>query len=119
VSRILIKKSQRDPHDLMPTTSVRGNVRAGSPMTLGITKMGKGVNFVTFTCYATRVRLELFDHSEDATPARAIDLDPAQYRTGTRHIFSPMKARSPDSVRHMPKERSCPDYTIVFIICLR
>jgi isoamylase len=82
VSRTSIKKSQRESHDLMPATFMRGNVRAGSLMTLGITKIGEGVNFAIFTRYATRVRLELFDHPEDATPARAIDLDPAQNRTG-------------------------------------
>ena len=32
--------------------------------------------------HATRVRLELFDHPEDAAPARAIDLDSARNRTG-------------------------------------
>jgi isoamylase len=51
-------------------------------LTLGASKTGEGVNFVVFSRYATRVRLELFDHPEDATPARTIDLDPAQNRTG-------------------------------------
>ena len=32
--------------------------------------------------HASRVRLELFDHPEDATAARVIDLDPARNRTG-------------------------------------
>jgi isoamylase len=40
------------------------------------------VNFALFSRHATRVRLELFDHPEDATAARVIDLDPARNRTG-------------------------------------
>ena len=35
-----------------------------------------------FSRHASRVRLELFDHPEDATAARVIDLDPARNRTG-------------------------------------
>ena len=41
-----------------------------------------GVNFAIFSRHASRVRLELFDHPADATPARVIDLDPARNRTG-------------------------------------
>jgi glycogen operon protein len=40
------------------------------------------VNFALFSRHATRVRLELFDHPEDGTAARVIDLDPARNRTG-------------------------------------
>ena len=35
-----------------------------------------------FSRHASRVRLELFDHPEDAVPARVIDLDAARHRTG-------------------------------------
>jgi pullulanase/glycogen debranching enzyme len=45
-------------------------------------KGGGGVNFAIFSRYASRVRLELFDHPEDAVPARVIDLDSARNRTG-------------------------------------
>jgi glycogen operon protein len=40
------------------------------------------VNFAFFSRHASRVRLELFDHPEDAKAARVIDLDPAHNRTG-------------------------------------
>jgi glycogen operon protein len=49
---------------------------------VGTQKSGKGVNFAFFTRHATGVQLELFDHPEDAAPARVIDLDPARNRTG-------------------------------------
>jgi glycogen operon protein len=49
---------------------------------MGTQKSGKGVNFALFSRHATGVRLELFDHPEDAAPARLIDLDPARNRTG-------------------------------------
>ncbi len=44
-------------------------------------KMG-GVNFAFFSRHASRVRLELFDHPQDAAAARVIDLDPERNRTG-------------------------------------
>jgi len=49
---------------------------------LGSHAHGEGVNFAFFSRHASRVRLELFDHPEDATPARAFDLDPVRNRTG-------------------------------------
>jgi glycogen operon protein len=48
----------------------------------GAHEYGGGVNFALFSRHASRVRLELFDQSVDATPARVIDLDPACNRTG-------------------------------------
>jgi glycogen operon protein len=38
------------------------------------------VNFALFSRHASRVRLELFDHLEDASPTRIIDLDSARNR---------------------------------------
>jgi isoamylase len=49
---------------------------------LGTLEREGGVNFAIFSRYASRVRLELFDHPEDAAPAQAIDLDSARHRTG-------------------------------------
>jgi len=49
---------------------------------MGIYARGEGVNFALFSRHARRVRLELFDHPEDAGAARVIDLDPANNRTG-------------------------------------
>jgi isoamylase len=62
--------------------SERTDVRTGVPLPLGTHALGDGVNFALFSRHASHVRLELFDHPEDATPARAIDLDPARNRTG-------------------------------------
>ena len=59
-----------------------GNKPSALNLTLGAQETGRGVNFAIFSRYATRVRLELFDRPEDATPSRAIDLDPVDNRTG-------------------------------------
>jgi Carbohydrate-binding module 48 (Isoamylase N-terminal domain) len=40
------------------------------------------VNFAFFSRHANHVRLELFDHPDDATASRAFDLDSACSRTG-------------------------------------
>lgn len=58
------------------------DVRVGLPLPLGTYPRGEGVNFALFSRHASRVRLEFFDHSGDATAARVIDLDPACHRTG-------------------------------------
>ena len=52
------------------------------PLPLGAYAVEEGVNFALFSRYASRVQLELFDHPEDATPARVINLDPARNHTG-------------------------------------
>jgi 1,4-alpha-glucan branching enzyme len=62
--------------------SERTDVRAGSPLPLGTQERGGGVNFALFSRHASRVRLELFEHPEDAQPVRVIDLDSARHRTG-------------------------------------
>ena len=59
-----------------------GNVRVGSPLPLGTHPRGRGVNFAIFSRNATSVRLELYDHPEDAVPAQVIDFDSARNRTG-------------------------------------
>ena len=78
----MIKTRQREVHDCTSEISERADVRAGSPMPLGTQEKGEGVNFAIYSRYASRVRLELFDHPEDAAPAQAIDLDSACNRTG-------------------------------------
>ena len=60
----------------------RADVRVGVPLPLGVYAHGEGVNFALFSRHASRVRLELFDHPEEATAARSIDLDPSRNRTG-------------------------------------
>jgi isoamylase len=78
----MMKTPQRDLHDSLPEISERADVRAGSPLPLGTQETRGGVNFAIFSRYASRVRLELFDHPEDAVPAQVIDLDSARNRTG-------------------------------------
>ncbi len=77
-----MKTRQRELRDYISAISERADVRAGSPLPLGTQQWGAGVNFALFSRDATSVRLELFDHPEDATPAQAIDLDSVRNRTG-------------------------------------
>ena len=78
----MMKTPQRKLHDYLSEISERADVRAGSPLPLGVLERGGGVNFAIFSRNASRVRLELFDHSEDAVASRVIDLDSARHRTG-------------------------------------
>ena len=58
-------------------------IQAGNPLPIGGThQLGDGVNFVLFSRHATGVRLELYQHPDDSSPARIIDLDPMRHRTG-------------------------------------
>ena len=74
--------SERPLNDFLAEVSERTDVRVGVPLPLGIYALDEGVNFALFSRDASRVRLELFDHPEDAKAARVIDLDPARNRTG-------------------------------------
>jgi len=74
--------SERPLDDYVKEVSERSDVRAGEPLPLGTYALDEGVNFAFFSRHASRVRLELFDHPEDATAARVIDLDSARNRTG-------------------------------------
>jgi len=58
------------------------SIRSGVPFPLGAHLRGNGVNFAIFSRHATGVRLDLFDHCEDAMPARSIILNPARNKTG-------------------------------------
>jgi len=78
----MINTAPRELHDYISETSEHADVRPGSPLPFGAQELGGGVNFAIFSRYASRVRLELFDHPEDAAPARVIDLDSAHNRTG-------------------------------------
>ena len=57
------------------------------PLPLGTQETSGGVNFSLFSRHASRVRLELFEHPEDAMAARRIELDPARHRTGSADIY--------------------------------
>jgi isoamylase len=72
----------RPLHDYLAQVCERTAVRRGVPLPLGTHESGSGVNFALFSRHATRIRLELFHRATDATPARAIDLDPARNRSG-------------------------------------
>ena len=74
--------SERPLHEYVRAVCERTDVRVGVPLPLGTYARGEGVNFAFFSRHASRVRLELFDHPDDATATRVIDLDPARNRTG-------------------------------------
>jgi len=74
--------SERPLHEYVSAVCERTDVRVGVPLPLGTHAHGEGVNFAFFSRHASRVRLELFDHPEDAAATRVIDLDPARNRTG-------------------------------------
>ncbi len=56
--------------------------RAGEPLPLGATPNAHGVQFAVFSRHATAVHLLLFAEPQDAEPARQIELDPRENRTG-------------------------------------
>jgi pullulanase/glycogen debranching enzyme len=63
--------SERPMRDYVAELSERADVRVGVPLPLKTYARGEGVNFAFFSRHANRVRLELFDHPEDAVPAIA------------------------------------------------
>jgi glycogen operon protein len=74
--------SERPLHEYVRAVCERTDVRVGVPLPLGTYARGEGVNFAFFSRHASRVRLELFDHPDDATATKVMDLDPARNRTG-------------------------------------
>ena len=78
----MTKTAQRELHGYISVISDHADVRPGSPLPLGTQEKGGGVNFAIFSRWASRVRLELFDHPEDTAPARTIDLASRRNRTG-------------------------------------
>jgi glycogen operon protein len=58
-------------------------IQSGNPLPIGGPhQQGDGVCFVLFSRHATSVRLELYQHPDDCSPARIIVLDPIRHRTG-------------------------------------
>lgn len=53
----------------------------GQPAPLGASVFDGGINFSLFSRTATGVELVLFDHVEDASPARVVSLDPVANRS--------------------------------------
>ena len=82
LAAIELPSSERTLHDYVAEVSERTEVRMGVPLPMGTHEDGEGVNFAFFSRHASAVRLELFDHPQDATAARVIDLDPERNRTG-------------------------------------
>jgi len=78
----MTNKFQRNLPDYISDVSQRSDIGAGFPLPLGTQEMAGGVNFAIFSRNATRIRLELFDHPQDAAPSRAFELDAAHHRTG-------------------------------------
>ncbi len=76
------KTNEPAQHDQAAHASERADVRVGVPLPLGTSPHGEGVNFSFISRHASRVRLELFDHPEDAAAARVIEMDPLRNRTG-------------------------------------
>ena len=73
----------QNPTNGHPAATEGGDIEAGSPLPIGGThQQGEGVNFVLFTRRATGVHLELYQHPDDSSPTRVIDLDPIRNRTG-------------------------------------
>jgi glycogen operon protein len=76
------KAARRGRPNCRSKTTEREDVRAGYSVPLGAQYGRGGINFAVYSRNASRVRLELFDHPEDAAPARTIDLDSKRNRTG-------------------------------------
>jgi glycogen operon protein len=78
----MTKAPQLNLNDYISKISEHADVRAGTPMPVGAHASNNGENFALFSRNSTRVRLEFFNHPEDAAPARAIDFDSARNLTG-------------------------------------
>ena len=62
----------------------------GRSSPLGATVSREGANFSVYSKHATGIELLLFDHADDARPARVIRIDPATNRTYHYwHVFVP------------------------------
>jgi isoamylase len=74
---------EQNPASGRAASSEESEIQAGNPLPIGGThQLGDGVNFVLFSRNARRVRLELYEHPDDSSPTRIIDLDPRTHRTG-------------------------------------
>jgi len=72
----------REFPEYLSAVSETGDIHAGAPLPLGAHREDDGVNFAIFSRHATGVRLEFYDHPDDAEPARVLKLDPVYNRTG-------------------------------------
>jgi glycogen operon protein len=75
--------SNENPRNSFVAVRDESEIQAGSPLPIGGThQLGEGVNFVLVSRHATGVRLELYRHPDDSSPARIVALDPVRNRTG-------------------------------------
>lgn len=58
------------------------NAQAGSPIPLGATFYGNGVNFAVFSRNATRVTIEFYSNQDDTVPCSQFIFDPKVNKTG-------------------------------------
>jgi isoamylase len=74
---------EQNPAKDFAASREESEIQSGNPLPIGGThQQGDGVNFVLFSRNATRVHLELYQHPDDSSPSRIIDLDPMRHRTG-------------------------------------
>jgi isoamylase len=74
------KQNQTEGHGATPEER---DIQVGCLVATGGThEQDDGVHFALFSRHATAVRLELYEHADDSSPLRTIDLDPALHRTG-------------------------------------
>jgi isoamylase len=74
---------EQNPAKDFAASREESGIQSGNPLPIGGThQQGDGVNFVLFSRNATRVHLELYQHPDDSSPSRIIDLDPMHHRTG-------------------------------------
>ena len=67
----MMQSNIQDMHDLPDYTldnDAQSEVGSGGPLPLGTQDSGNGVIFSIFSRYATRVRLQLFEHPGDSSP---------------------------------------------------
>ena len=75
--------TKQSPTNDFVTSPEESEIQSGTPLPIGGPhQQGDGVCFVLFSRHATGVRLELYQHPDDSSPARVIDLDPMRHRTG-------------------------------------
>ena len=77
-----LTSAERPLKDYSAEVSEHAELRMGVPLPMGAHEDCGGVNFAFFSRHATRVRLEFFDHPQDAKAVRSIDLDPGRNRSG-------------------------------------
>jgi peroxiredoxin len=74
---------EQNPANGFAASPEESDIQSGTPLPIGGPhQQGDGVCFVLFSRHATRVRLEFYQHPDDSSPTRIIDLDPMRHRTG-------------------------------------